>query len=1098
MNIFGFVLRSIVFYWRRNVGLFLTAVVSAAVLAGALLVGDSVRYSLARIVDLRLGRTEVALVSSQRFFTVALADRISKKLDADVASVMQLAGMAGNSDGAKRINQVQVLGVDKRFFDIAGAADPFAESKEGIVVNQQVAEKLGVKTGNEILLRIGKPGQMSREAGLVPDTDLTVVYRGKVVKVIGADDFGRFSLRGDQIAPYNVFVPLAWIGEKIEKKGLCNTLLVGGDGVTVLKADAALKETVSLNDVGLEISEVAASDEIQIQSRRVFIDNFLSEDLLSIEGAKGHLTYFVNEIRSDKKVTPYSMVTAVEMDGVAAGEIVINKWLANDIGAKAGDTVELEYYVMGEMRKLDIGKSKFTVKGVVAVDRGIGERELMPDFPGLSDAENCRDWEPGMPVDLDKIRDKDEAYWDKYRGTPKAFVTLAAGQKMWVNRYGNLTGVRFRKGDLKKGDRYNLPSAERSQSPFFKIDPVQAGFTFMDVRKAGHKGAGEATDFGQLFMGLSMFLIAVAMILTSLVFGFSVDKRSTEIGMLKAVGFTGGAVRRMFLLEAAGVAFAGCVVGAALGVLYTRAMILGLSTVWAGAVSSTTIHYYGKFSTVCIGAICGFSVSLFSVWLSLRRHLRKEARELLSMGGEDISAIVTGPHKKSLWFSAAAFVGALGLVFKYSGSGGSGQAGAFFCAGALMLVAGITLIRSILKSVSGSKVRSLGSMPAFAWRNCSRRCSRSLAVVSLIAAGSFLVVSIGVFRSDPLAHAAERDSGTGGFALFAQSSVPVIGDLNDAKGRKKIALDDKKFDSVSIMQMRVRDGDDASCLNLNRAQSPRVVGADPVKFQTRGAFGKVKTVKGATKNVWDLLDVAGNDGVVNAVADNATVIWALGKKLGGTIDFVDSSGKPFKIRIVGIMGNSILQGSVIISEANFVKRFALEDGYRMFLVDAPSDLSGEVSDKLSASLVDFGLDVTTTAERLGRFSEVENTYLSIFQLLGGLSLILASVGLGMVVLVNVLDRQGELAMLRAVGFTRKRLRNAIIVEHFGLLCMGLVCGVIAAIIAVLPALTTPGRDLGFGILTIIIALLTIFGIMFIWLSATVALRGELIDSLRKE
>ena len=119
-------------------------------------------------------------------------------------------------------------------------------------------------------------------------------------------------------------------------------------------------------------------------------------------------------------------------------------------------------------------------------------------------------------------------------------------------------------------------------------------------------------------------------------------------------------------------------------------------------------------------------------------------------------------------------------------------------------------------------------------------------------------------------------------------------------------------------------------------------------------------------------------------------------------------------------------------------------------------------------------------------------------MLGGLSLILASVGLGMVVFVNVLDRRGELAMLRAVGFTRKILINTVIIEHFALLCLGLICGVSAAIIAVLPALMTPGRQLGFGILTISIALLAIFGIIFIWLSAKTALRGELIDSLRKE
>ena len=67
----------------------------------------------------------------------------------------------------------------------------------------------------------------------------------------------------------------------------------------------------------------------------------------------------------------------------------------------------------------------------------------MPDFPGISDARSCSDWDPGLPINLHRIRDKDEGYWQNYRGSPKAFVTLAAGQAMWANIYGNLTAVRF-------------------------------------------------------------------------------------------------------------------------------------------------------------------------------------------------------------------------------------------------------------------------------------------------------------------------------------------------------------------------------------------------------------------------------------------------------------------------------------------------------------------------------------------------------------------------------------------------------------------------------------------------------------------------------
>ena len=58
------------------------------------------------------------------------------------------------------------------------------------------------------------------------------------------------------------------------------------------------------------------------------------------------------------------------------------------------------------------------------------DRTLMPDFPGIEKAESTSDWDAGFPL-VHKIRQKDEDYWKKYRGTPKAFITLAAGQKMW-------------------------------------------------------------------------------------------------------------------------------------------------------------------------------------------------------------------------------------------------------------------------------------------------------------------------------------------------------------------------------------------------------------------------------------------------------------------------------------------------------------------------------------------------------------------------------------------------------------------------------------------------------------------------------------------
>ena len=92
------------------------------------------------------------------------------------------------------------------------------------------------------------------------------------------------------------------------------------------------------------------------------------------------------------------------------------------------------------------------------------------------------------------------------------------------------------------------------------------------------------------------------------------------------------------------------------------------------------------------------------------------------------------------------------------------------------------------------------------------------------------------------------------------------------------------------------------------------------------------------------------------------------------------------------------------------------------------------------------------------FTEVEHTYLTIFGLLGGLGVLLGSVGLGLIVMRNVLERRSELALMRAVGFTPGRLRRLVLTEHGLLGALGLLSGVVAAAVAVTPTIIAQGSD----------------------------------------
>jgi ABC-type antimicrobial peptide transport system permease subunit len=859
---------------------------------------------------------------------------------------------------------------------------------------------------------------------------------------------------------------------------------------------------------------------MEIRSRRVFIDESISEAALDIgDSAIGILTYFVNELRKEDRATPYSMVTAMGASSVVPpeikdDEILINQWLAEDLGAEVGDAIELRYYVLTSMRKLQEQTTSFRIRAILPMEGSTVDPELMPDFPGLSGVDNCRDWDAGIPIDLDKIRQKDEDYWDAYKGTPKAFVTLNAGRQMWANRYGNLTAVRYplTNSSTEKNSRMGRSPAHADRLDSMgndlpilrltdKIDPASVGLFFQPVRELGMKAGAGSTDFGSLFLGLSMFLVIAALILTSLIFVFGVENRSGQIGMLLAVGLEPKQVRRLLFLESGALALIGAIIGSIVALLYTRTMIYGLETIWRSAVSSSTIHFFMKPFTLLAGALAAIFVSLFAIWVTLRKQVSRPARELLAgnVQWQFFSTKRFSKGKIGLWIAIGSISGAaLLLVTLGSGDSGSVSAG-FFGAGALLLVGGLGFTSTILKRLGAIWNRTMTSLAGLGLRNSTRRSGRSLAVVGLLACGIFMVIAVSANRHDPSADAHKRDSGTGGFKLYGESAIGILHDLNSIAGREAMGLDDNSLSEVEFVQLRVRDGDDASCFNLNRAQRPRLLGVQPNRLQTRGSFTFAKAIEDAgPQEAWNLLHRDLGKNVIPAVGDYATVIWGLGKSIGDELEYSDEKGRTFQLRIVGTIKNSILQGSLLIAEDKFIERFPSEDGYRMLLIDSAGQKIDEVTDTLSYQLRDFGLALTPAAQRLAEFGAVENTYLSIFQLLGGLGLVLGSVGLGLVVLRNVLDRRGELAMLWAVGFDKITLRKMIFHEHSGLMVFGLVCGVVAALVAVGPALSAPGADVGYLSLILTVAGIGISGMIWIWIAAAFALSGRMLEALRNE
>ena len=514
-------------------------------------------------------------------------------------------------------------------------------------------------------------------------------------------------------------------------------------------------------------------------------------------------------------------------------------------------------------------------------------------------------------------------------------------------------------------------------------------------------------------------------------------------------------------------------------------------------MAESPLRFHVTAETLAIGGASGFLISIIVIWFALRSQAKRPARELLERGAELESKEEAPGRPWVAWVSLVSGLGAVALIGSALAQKEHADVEAFFGGGALFLICGITAAATWFRRLALKAAADRLTWTSLGVRGCARQRNRSVAVVALLACGSFLIVAVEAYKLDATSHQAQRSSGTGGFALFGESSLPIVQDLNTKAGRQFFGLEDSNLRGVSVVPLRVHDGDDASCLNLNRAQTPRLLGVKPEELQSRKAF-TFTALADPSDAAQPWLALAKTNGEIPAIADEATITWALHKKLGDTVAYTDERGQSFQVRLVGSVANSILQGSLIIAEPAFIRHFPGEAGYRMFLIDGPPSDETALAASLSRALRDRGLELASASARLNAFNAVQNTYLTIFQVIGGLGLLLGSAGLGVVVLRNVLERRGELALLEAVGFRPRALRWLVLCEHAALQCLGLLAGLAAAFLAVLPVLLSPGIQISFRSLSMTLGLVFLSGLFWTWAAARLALRGELLAALRNE
>ncbi len=1109
MNLNTLSIQSARYYWRTNLAVMLGVAAAVSVLAGALLVGDSVRGSLRDIALGRLGRTD-SVIRSLGFFSEALADRAKSSLSATATAPLVLAdGFVTLESSGRRAAGVLVYGVDERFWSFHGL-----EAREGVFVSPALASEVGAKEGDVLLTRLQRPSEIPVESLFGRKEDVGRTVRLTIAGTLPREQLGEFSLEARQGDVRAVFAPLRRIQRDLGVAGQVNTVLVAGGSRT----DAAFRSALQLEDLGVRVSTVADPPAVLVESASGIVSEPLdtaartAASTLGLAGTQV-FTYLANTIRKGDRQIPYSLITAMDLAllpkpsapaAVTSGEtIVLNEWAARELAAVPGDAIEIEYYLWDPTTGLTTSRAAFTLGAVVPIAGIAADRRLAPEYPGITESRSLADWDPPFPIDLSRVRRVDEIYWDQYRATPKAFIDYGRGRDLWSSRYGQATSLRF---GIANGAQPEQAAQQLAESLRASLSPAAMGMTLFPVRDAALQGAQGATDFGQYFTYFSFFLVVSALLLAVLFFKLGVEQRLRQVGVLRAAGFTMATIRRLLLGEAVVIAALGGVLGVLGAIAYGQLIVHGLKTWWVGAVGTTMLELHVSPLSLVAGAAGGVIAAIVCVLVSLRSVGRLSPRSLLTAQSLD-TTVAAGARRSSRRKILAASLGVLAIALTAVGFvSDAAQAGAFFGAGALLLIAALVWFSAWLRARDARPIDGHGSwaVSRLGFRSAAIRPARSVLSAALVASAAFIIVSVDAFRRDGGELTSDPKSGTGGYVLFAESEIPLLENPNEPAGREALMLQAPELAQTRFTRFRVRRGEDASCLNLYRPTNPTII-APEAGFLDAGRFTFAATLAASDEeqaNPWLLLNRTFDDGAVPVVGDATSLQYVLHVGVGDTFSIDTGAEQPLVVRFVGALKDSVLQGEIIMAEDRFVQLFPQYQGYRLFLIDAPGVQSVEQANHLAGiveqELQPLGVDATVTSERLAAFHQVENTYLSTFQALGGLGLLLGTIGLATVMFRNVLERRRELALLRAVGYDRRSVSIMILAEAALVLVAGLAAGAASAALAIAPAwLGRGGSRPGIGLALLLAAVLGA-GLLASLVATRAALSGRVLAALRAE
>lgn len=561
--------RDCAYYRKAFLALAASAALISAILAGALLIGDSVRGTLHD----RANRN-----------AAFMAERLVFPFPVE-------SGMAGGVLHAEGVLDLPSSHLTARVHLYALAEGAGLGGRDAWT-SPALARRLGVESGARLSVLLATRPAIASESlmGRPPKLkQLQLLFRG-----VCTNAYAEAAFSSPQEEALNIFVPHALLAEAMEVPQRAVNEVWQQD------PQPLDDETVwALSQLSLETWDGSPV----LKSRAFFLPRHLRD---RFPDAAAGLFSFAESFSNRTASLDYCFVGAFEKGpfAVERGTAAVSASLPETSPSGA----ELTYYVTDGYRRISTRRQGF--RTVTRLDDNAFGDALRPDIPGLTDVDDCSLWDAGIPVDFERVTKADEAYWDRYRSKPKIYLNFEEARELFGFDACNL--LIFPKGY--DGDRLRgeVVAAMRSLPTLFRREmPADAFRLKID----------NGVSFSQLFVGLSFFLIVSALLTLAMLLRLHWQDRAENLDVLRTYLSDPRRVKRFLVHEILALVVPGAATGLLVGCGLCVVQLRLLERTWNGVVNMERLGFHAR----PLSFLVAFLATVLTGWAITRWSLRESA-----------------------------------------------------------------------------------------------------------------------------------------------------------------------------------------------------------------------------------------------------------------------------------------------------------------------------------------------------------------------------------------------------------------------------------------------------------------------------------------